>query len=108
MIQEALWQQAKAFAAKDNAMVPTGLFFQALNEMIDNQEKRLAVLNDRLPLIIVIALYGVSIVSIGFAGYSSGIESKRTRVPVYLVGALIAAMVLLIRTSTGQARGSSR
>ncbi len=97
VIQEALWQQAKAIVAKDNAMVPTGLFLQALNEMIDNQEKRLAALNDRLPLIVVIALYGVSIIGIGFAGYGSGIESKRTRVPVYLAGVLVAAMVLLIQ-----------
>ena len=40
-IQEALWQQAKAVAAKDTAIVPTGFFIQTLNEMIDNQEKRL-------------------------------------------------------------------
>ena len=39
VIQEALWQQAKAVAAKDNAIVPTGLFIQTLNEMIDNQRK---------------------------------------------------------------------
>src|SRR5215831_1024783 len=32
-IQEALWQQAKALAAKDNNMVPTGLFIQTLNDM---------------------------------------------------------------------------
>jgi thiamine monophosphate kinase len=37
-LQEALWQQAMAVAAKDNRLVPTGLFIQALNEMIDNQE----------------------------------------------------------------------
>jgi hypothetical protein len=45
-IQEALWQQAKAAAAKDNAMVPTGLFLQSLNEMIDDQDKRLAALSN--------------------------------------------------------------
>ena len=43
-IHEALWQQAKAAAAQDNNMVPTGLFIQALNDMIDNQGKRLAAL----------------------------------------------------------------
>jgi hypothetical protein len=96
-IQEALWQQAKAVVAKDNAMVPTGLFVQSLNEMIDDQDKRLAALNNRLPIIIVFALYGVSIVGIGFAGYGSGIESKRTRVPVHLTGILVASMVLLIQ-----------
>ena len=31
---EALWQQAKAVALKDNGMVPTGLFIQSPNEMI--------------------------------------------------------------------------
>jgi len=96
-LQEALWQQARAAAAKDAGMVPTGLFMQSLNEMIDDQEKRLAAFSNRLPLIIVIALYGVSIVAIGFAGYGSGIESKRTRLPVYLTGILVAAMVLLIQ-----------
>ena len=96
-LQEALWQQARAAAAKDAGMVPTGLFMQSLNEMIDDQEKRLAAFSNRLPLIIVIALYGVSIVAIGFAGYGSGIESKRTRLPVYLTGILVASMVLLIQ-----------
>src|SRR5690242_4139158 len=96
-IQEALWQQARAVAAKDNAMVPTGLFLQSLNEMIDDQDKRLAALSNRLPPIIVIALYGISIVAIGFAGYGSGVEAKRSRVPVYIAGLLVAAMVLLIQ-----------
>lgn len=96
-IQEALWRQAKAVAAKDSGMVPTGLFVQSLNEMIDDQEKRLAALQNRLPAIIVIALYGVSIVGIGFAGYGSGVEAKRSRLPVHLTGMLVAAMVLLIQ-----------
>ncbi|MGE0578583.1 MAG: hypothetical protein AB7F22_02450 [Reyranella sp.] len=96
-IQEALWRQAKAVAAKDNGMVPTGLFLQSLNEMIDDQEKRLAALHNRLPAIIVIALYGVSIVGVGFAGYGSGVETKRSRLPVHLMGVLVAAMVLLIQ-----------
>jgi hypothetical protein len=41
-IQEALWRNTMALASKDTAMVPTGLFIQSLNEMIDNQGKRLA------------------------------------------------------------------
>src|SRR6476660_3934116 len=44
-IHEALWQQAKAAAAQDNNMVPTGLFIQALNDMIDHQGKILAALS---------------------------------------------------------------
>jgi hypothetical protein len=43
-IQEALWQQVKALSTKDNNMVPTGLFIQTLNDMIDSQGKRLSAL----------------------------------------------------------------
>jgi hypothetical protein len=50
-IQEALWQQVKALSAKDNNMVPTGIFIQALNEMIDNQGKRLSALRNYIPAI---------------------------------------------------------
>jgi hypothetical protein len=45
-IQEALWQQAKAAAARDNGMVPAGLFIQTLNEMIEDHEKHLTALRN--------------------------------------------------------------
>ena len=78
-------------------MVPTGLFIQSLNEMIDDQEKRLSAMANRLPIVVIAALYAISIVGVGFAGYGSGVESKRTRMPVYITGILVAAMVLLIQ-----------
>jgi hypothetical protein len=59
-IQEALWQQAKAVAATDTEMVPTGLFIQSLNEMIDNQAKHLNAIRDRVPNIVFLTLYGVA------------------------------------------------
>lgn len=97
VLQEALWQQAKAVAAKDNAMVPTGLFIQSLNEMIDNQEKRLSALYNRLPHIILIALYGVATIAMAFAGYTSGLQARHSRLPVYITAILVCAMVLLIQ-----------
>ena len=45
-IQEALWRKAKAQAASDNAMVPTALFIHSLNDMIDDQEKRLTAVRN--------------------------------------------------------------
>ena len=96
-IQEALWQQAKAVAAIDNAMVPTGIFIHSLNEMIDNQEKRLTAVHNRLPGIILTALYGVATIAVGFAGYTSGLQARHSRLPVYITGILVASMVLLIQ-----------
>jgi hypothetical protein len=96
-IQEALWQQAKAVAAKNNALVPTGLFIQSLNEMIDNQEKRLTAAFNGVPNIVLIALYGVAIVSCAFAGYGAGLEAQGSRLPIYTMGVLVAAVIFLIQ-----------
>ena len=73
-IEEALWQQAIALSAKDNSVVPTGLFIQALNEMIDAQGKRLAALQNFIPYIVLLMLSGMAAVACGFAGYASGLD----------------------------------
>ena len=37
-LHEALWRQAKAAMAKDAGMVPTGLYIQSLNDVIDSHQ----------------------------------------------------------------------
>ena len=96
-IQEQLWLQVQSVAAKDAAMVPTGLYIQALNEMIDDQQSRLTAFRNRVPDIVLWALYGVAIVGIGYAGYASGIERRRWRLPVYTMNVLAASVILLIQ-----------
>jgi hypothetical protein len=96
-LQVALWQQTKAVAAKDSAMVPTGIFIQALNEMIDNQEKHLTATRNRVPNIVLFALYCIATVAGAFTGYAGGLESRRSRLPVYVMGVLVAAVILLIQ-----------
>jgi hypothetical protein len=91
-LQEALWELAMAVTAKENGLVPTGLFIQTLNEMIDNQEKHLAALRNRVPNIVLIALYGVATI----AGYASGLGVRPSRLPVYIMGILVSAVIFLI------------
>jgi hypothetical protein len=104
-IHEALWQQAMAMSAKDTGIVPTGLFLQSLNEMIDDQEKRLTALRNRVPNVVLLALYGVAIVAAAFSGYAGGLGTPSSRLPVYVMIFLICAVILLIqdldRPSTG-------
>ena len=76
MIQEKLWQQAKAVASKDSAMVPTGLFIQALNEMIDSQGKRVAASRSRVPNSVLLTLYAIAVIAIGFASYGRALEGR--------------------------------
>ena len=111
-LQEALWQQAKTVAATEKGLVPTGLFIQTLNDMIDNQEKRLAALRTKLPNIVLMGLYGIAIIASAFTGYASGLEARRSRLPIYIMGMLVAAVILLIqdidRPSTGFIRVSQQ
>jgi hypothetical protein len=95
-LQEALWQQTKAIAAKDTNVVPTGLFIQTLNEMIDNQAKRLAVLQNRVPNTVMLALFCIAAIASAFAGYASGLDERRARMPVFVMGLLVAAVIMLI------------
>jgi hypothetical protein len=96
-IQEALWRQAQAAAAKDSAMVPTGLYLQTLNETIDAQEKRLTAFRNRVPGIVIVALYAIAILAACFTGYSGWSEGRRSRISDYLVYFVVASVILLIQ-----------
>jgi hypothetical protein len=104
-IQEVLWRNAKGLAAKDAGFVPTGVFIESLNEMIDDQGKRLHALQSRVPNIVFLALYGVAIVAFTFAGYANGLEAQRVRLPIYIMGALVSAVILLIQDLDRPAAG---
>src|SRR4051812_35025164 len=89
-IQEALWQHVKALSDKDKNMVPTGLFIQALNEMIDDQGKRFSALRNSIPDVVLLALFTIAAVSCGFAGYASALDPLRTRLPVFITALLVS------------------
>lgn len=95
-IQEKLWQHANTLSAKDKEIVPTGLFIQSLNEMIDNQAKRLAELRNQIPAEILIALFAIASASCGFAGYASRLDPLRSRLPAVMIATSVSAVILVI------------
>jgi len=95
-LQEKLWQQAMAAAAANEAMVPTGLFIQTLNEMIDAQETRLTALRNRVPDVVILALFAVAAAAGAFAGHASMLETRRAVIPVYVMGFVVASVIMLI------------
>jgi hydrogenase/urease accessory protein HupE len=50
-------------------------------------------------------LFGVAAIAGAFAGYASGLDERRKRLPVYLIGLLVSTVILLIldldRPTTG-------
>jgi len=104
-IQEALWLQVKEVAAKNSGMVPTGLFIQSLNEMIDNHEKRVIALTSSVPDIVLVVLYLIAMAASVFSGYAAGVESQRSRRPMYVAMGLFIAVILLIQDLDRPTRG---
>jgi hypothetical protein len=93
-IHDELWKRAVTAAEKDQRSVPTGLFIQSLNELIDLHAKRLLVgIRSRIPITVWFVLFTVAILSFGSLGYSSGLTGAR-RSPVVLTIALTFAFVL--------------
>ena len=86
-----------AQAAKDAGVVPTGLFIQSLNEMIDSQEKRLDALYARVPNVVILTLYEAATVAFLFAGYANGLQERRVRLPIYVIAVLVSTVILLIQ-----------
>ena len=77
--------------------MPTGLFIQSLNDMIDSQEVRLSALFKRLPNSVLAALYGIAIIAGALAGYAAGLNNQRLRPPVYILALTICVVMLLIQ-----------
>ena len=75
-LQQSLWEQTKAMAAKDKGLIPTGLFIQSLNVMIDDQGKRLAALRSRLPNIVLLALFAIAAVAARCCRFRERAQSK--------------------------------
>ena len=95
-LQEQLWQIAVVGAPKADPSVPSWLVFDALNQMFNAQRKRLAVLGNQVPNEVLLALYGITVLAIAFAGYAQGLKKQPSRVPVYLMGVLACAVIILI------------
>jgi hypothetical protein len=77
-------------------MVPTGLFIQTLNEMIDNQGRRLSALRNSIPGEVLLSLFGIAAVACGFAGYASGLDPLRSRPPVFITAVLVCGVIFVI------------
>jgi hypothetical protein len=94
--QEALWQSARRAAAEDPGPVTTGLFIQALNELIDSFGRRNAELNRHVPEVVLFLLYGAFLLTGIIVGYTCGVEGHRASLVTYLMVLLIVLLVFII------------
>ena len=77
-------------------VVPTGLFIEALNDVIDTYEKRLQAVRHKVPTPIFLMLEAIAMVAIGFSAYGAQWGSAYTRWPMWVMAALIGVVITLI------------
>jgi len=93
-IHTELWKEAVTAAAADPRSVPTGLFVDALNSLIDVHASRvMATLGSRLSTAVWIVLFGVGFLSFFTIGYQNGLTAP-SRSPVAVVLALVFGLTL--------------
>jgi hypothetical protein len=92
-----LWAQAVAAAEKDPRSVPTGLFIQSLNDVVDLHSKRvMAGLQNRIPGAIWVALFFIAVLATGELGYQEGLTSAaRSPAALALILTFTAVMFLI-------------
>lgn len=95
-LQDKLWALAIAATDADPRPVTTGAFVKSLNDVIDSQGKRNALLQMQVPEVVLLLLFVVFISSGGIMGYSAGLSGKRMFMPIVLVSLLIILIVFII------------
>lgn len=95
-LQNELWSLAILATNDDPRPVTTGAFVKSLNDVIDIQGKRNALLQMHVPEVVLILLFVVFISSGGILGYSGGLTGRRIVAPIVLVSLLITLIVFII------------
>ena len=95
-LQHQLWSVGIAATNADPRAVTTGAFTKSLNDMIDIQGTRNALLQMHVPEAVMLLLFLVFISAGGIIGYSAGLSGKRILAPVVLVSLLITLIVFII------------
>ena len=94
--QETLWTLAREAVSLDDRPVTSGLYVQALNDMIDAFGTRDAALNRHVPEVVLLLLYVTFLMCGGVVGYTSGVGRHRAPAATYVMVGLIVLLVFLI------------
>jgi len=95
-IQDALWEHARRSAEIEPNPVTSGLFIQALNEMIDSFGRRDAAINRHVPEVVLFLLLGTLLMTVAIVGFGAGVAGQRPSWVTFAMVALIVVLVLVI------------
>jgi hypothetical protein len=94
-LESQLWAVTVAAAKEDPRAVSIALFVQALNDMSDIREKRLAAMEDHVPQTVIYLIVTVSIVALALVAYGCGLDQRRR----LLSNATFSLLIALVLTT---------
>ncbi len=93
---DALWKRSRDVAMEFPNPVTTGLYIQALNDMIDSFGSRDAALNRHVPELVLLLLYVTFLMTGCVIGFTAGLAGHRTSFVTYIMVGLIVVLVFII------------
>jgi hypothetical protein len=76
--------------------VTTGLYVQAVNDMIDSAGRRDAGLRNHVPESVVYVIFAVCLATLAVMGFASGLAGARSVTAVVVISLVVAAVVFII------------
>ncbi len=104
-LQRRLWAEALGAAREDPGPVTSGLFAQAVTDLMDAQAERNAALERHVPEYIVVLLMTVAIAGTFVMGYSAGLGGQRPAFGTAALAAIITLVVFMIADLDRPRRG---
>jgi hypothetical protein len=90
---------------KNRLDVGTGLFVEAINDVIDVHEKRITTFAYHVPDAVYLLIYSVGAFAFVLSGVAAGVNQSRSRLPTFIMGLLISSVVLFITDLDRPQRG---
>ena len=107
-LQDQLWARAVAAGETDPRAVTTGLFIQALNDVIDVRAKRLTATENHVPEPVLFFLFLFAALAVAAVGYGCGLGGGRNFFSTLTFAVLIALATLVILDLDRPRRGLIR
>lgn len=96
VIHGELWAQAVAVAEKQPTPIGA-LFISALNEMIDLHQSRVTIaIQQRMPTVFWFALYCLTFLGMGLAGYDAGVARSSRNMSAWVVAVAFSTVIVLV------------
>lgn len=104
-----LWSHAEEAARKQDSMVLTGLYIQALNDVIDRHSDRVMLgVQHRIPRFIWFVFFGETVLAMAAMGYHSGLTGSRRSPASIAIALAFSGVITLIADLDDPAHGLIR